>query len=257
MKVVILAGGFGTRLSEETDVRPKPMVEIGHQPILWHIMKLYSAHGFDEFVVCCGYKAEYIKDWFVNYRILRSDITVDLKNDAVEVHRHNSEPWRVTLVDTGDGTMTGGRVRRVADHLDDTFLLTYGDGVANVDITAEVAFHREQGTLATLTAVRPPGRFGAFPLHDDQNRVPSFTEKPEGDGAWINGGFFVCEPQVLDYIEGDDTTWEAEPMERLAAEGQLSAFRHDGFWHPMDTLRDKATLNDMWATDPPWKVWDD
>ncbi|HEY6531133.1 MAG TPA: glucose-1-phosphate cytidylyltransferase [Acidimicrobiales bacterium] len=257
MKVVILAGGYGTRLSEETDIRPKPMVEIGNRPILWHIMKLYSAYGFDEFVVCCGYKADYIKDWFVNYRLRQSDLTIDLKNDSIEVHKHSSEPWRVTLVDTGEGTLTGGRVKRVADHLDETFFLTYGDGISNVDIAAELAFHRAQGTLATLTAVQPPGRFGAFPLGDSDTLVPSFHEKPVGDGAWINGGFFVCEPEVLDYIEGDATTWEAEPMERLAHEGQLSAYRHDGFWQPMDTLRDKMKLNELWADDPPWKVWTD
>jgi glucose-1-phosphate cytidylyltransferase len=257
MKVVILAGGYGTRLSEMTDVRPKPMVEIGDRPILWHIMKLYSAHGFDEFVICCGYKSEFIKDWFINYRVRQSDLTVDLANDTLEVHRHNTEPWRVTLVDTGEGTMTGGRVKRVADHIDGPFLLTYGDGVSDVDITAEVAFHRQQGTLATLTAVQPPGRFGAFPLGDDEALVPTFKEKPDGDGAWINGGFFVCEPEVLDYIEGDQTTWEAEPMEALADAGQLSAYRHHGFWHPMDTLRDKVTLNEMWANGAPWKVWCD
>lgn len=257
MKVVILAGGYGTRLSEETDIRPKPMVEIGNRPILWHIMKLYSAYGFDEFVVCCGYKADYIKDWFVNYRLRQSDVTIDLKNDSIEVHKHSSEPWRVTLVDTGEGTLTGGRVKRVADHLDETFFLTYGDGISNVDIAAELAFHRAQGTLATLTAVQPPGRFGAFPLGDHDTLVPSFHEKPVGDGAWINGGFFVCEPGVLDYIEGDATTWEAEPMERLAHEGQLSAYRHDGFWQPMDTLRDKMKLNELWADNPPWKVWTD
>jgi len=256
-KVVILAGGYGTRLSEETDLRPKPMVQIGDRPILWHIMKLYSAHGLDEFVICCGYKGDFIKDWFVNYRMRQSDVTVDLKNDTIEVHRHSSEPWRVTLVDTGEGTLTGGRVKRIQDHIDDTFCLTYGDGIGDVDISRLLAFHEEQGTKATLTAVQPPGRFGAFPLSDADMRVPSFKEKPEGDGAWVNGGFFVCEPDVFEYIDGDNTTWEAEPMERLAEEGQLSAYRHDGFWQPMDTLRDKIKLNDMWADNPPWKVWND
>jgi len=255
VKVVILAGGYGTRLSEVTDVRPKVMVEIGERPVIWHIMKLYSAHGFHDFVICCGYRAEVIKDWFVNYRVRQSDITVDLKNDAVEVHRNAAEPWRVTLVDTGEGTMTGGRLKRVADHLDETFLLTYGDGVSDVDVSAEIDFHREQGVLVTLCAVQPPGRFGAFPLGDGETLVPTFKEKPHGDGAWVNGGFFVCEPEALDYIDGDDTTWEAEPLERLAEEGRLAAYRHHGFWHPMDTLRDKITLNDLWARGAPWKVW--
>jgi glucose-1-phosphate cytidylyltransferase len=258
MKVVILAGGYGTRLSEETDVRPKPMVEIGGRPILWHIMKLYSAYGLNEFVVCCGYKGEYIKDWFASYRMRQSDVTFDFKNDTVEVHRHTSEPWRVTLVDTGDATMTGGRVKRVADHLEgETFCLTYGDGVADVDIAALLRYHRDQGTYATLTAVKPPGRFGAFPLADHETRIPRFREKPEGDGAWVNGGFFVCEPQVLDYIEGDDTVFEGRPLERLAADGQLSAFRHTGFWQPMDTLRDKAVLTQAWEAGAPWKIWSD
>jgi glucose-1-phosphate cytidylyltransferase len=257
VKAVILAGGYGTRLSEETDLRPKPMVNIGNWPILWHIMKIYSAHGVDDFVICAGYKGELIKDWFVNYRLRQSDITVDLKNDSIEVHRNTSEPWRVTIVDTGEGTLTGGRVKRIEDHIDDTFCLTYGDGVGDVDITSLLAYHRECGTKATLTAVQPPGRFGAFPLGDTDRLVTTFREKPDGDGAWINGGFFVLEPSVFDYIEGDQTTWEAEPMERLAAEGELSAFRHHGFWQPMDTLRDKLELNDLWANEAPWKVWDD
>jgi glucose-1-phosphate cytidylyltransferase len=257
MKAVLLAGGYGTRLSEETNIRPKPMVEVGEQPILWHIMKLYSAFGIDEFVICAGYKGDYIVDWFANYRLRRSDVTFDLGKDTVEVHRHNGESWRVTVVDTGDGTMTGGRIKRVADHLDGTFCLTYGDGIGDVDISALLAFHREQGTLATLTAVQPPGRFGAFPLHGDENLVPTFKEKPDGDGAWVNGGFFVCEPEVLDYIAGDATTWEAEPMERLAEEGQLAAYRHHGFWQPMDTLRDKMNLEKLWAAGAPWKLWQD
>jgi glucose-1-phosphate cytidylyltransferase len=257
MKAVLLAGGYGTRLSEETNIRPKPMVEVGEQPILWHIMKLYSAFGIDEFVICAGYKGDYIVDWFANYRLRRSDVTFDLGKDTVEVHRHNGESWRVTVVDTGDGTMTGGRIKRVADHIDGTFCLTYGDGIGDVDISALVGFHREQGTLATLTAVQPPGRFGAFPLHGDENLVPTFKEKPDGDGAWVNGGFFVCEPEVLDYIAGDATTWEAEPMERLAEEGQLAAYRHHGFWQPMDTLRDKMNLEKLWAAGAPWKLWQD
>jgi len=258
MKVVILAGGYGTRLSEETVVRPKPMVEIGDMPILWHVMKIYAAHGFDEFVICCGYKSEYIKEWFVNYRLRHADLTVDLRDDTVEVHRSASEPWRVTLLDTGVTTLTGGRVKRAADHLTETFCLTYGDGVGDIDITAELAFHREQGTYATLTAVQPPGRFGAFALSDEETRVPAFHEKPEGDGAWINGGFFICEPDVFDYIDNDDTMWEAEPLSRLAADGQLAAFRHTGYWQPMDTLRDKVILNKLWERgDAPWKVWKD
>jgi glucose-1-phosphate cytidylyltransferase len=257
MKAVILAGGLGTRLSEETAIRPKPMVEIGHRPILWHIMKIYSAHGITDFVVCCGYKGHMIKEYFVNYYLHVTDVIVDLSENQIELKRNGAEPWRVTLVDTGDDTMTGGRVRRVREYLEDeTFFLTYGDGVADLDVGKLLDFHREQGVLATLTAVRPPGRFGAFMLHDQATLIESFREKPSGDGAWINGGFFVVEPEVLDYIDGDETVWERQPIERLAREGQLAAFRHLGFWQPMDTLRDRQLLEDLWAGgDAPWKTW--
>jgi glucose-1-phosphate cytidylyltransferase len=261
MKAVILAGGLGTRLSEETTVRPKPMVEIGGNPILWHIMKLYSSHGIDDFIVCCGYKGEVIKQYFLTYSQWSSDVTIDLKTDTVEFHRRASEPWRVTLVDTGFDTMTGGRLKRVSDYLeDDAFCLTYGDGVANVDITALIDFHRSTAALATMTAVRPPGRFGALVLEKDQTRVGSFAEKPIGDAggerAWINGGFFVLRPEVLTYIDGDDTVWEREPLERLAAGNELSAYRHEGFWQPMDTLRDKNLLEKLWESgSPPWRIW--
>lgn len=259
MKAVILAGGYGTRLSEETAVRPKPMVEIGGQPILWHIMKLYAAHGIDEFVICCGYKGSMIKDYFANYALHRADVTFDLARETTDFHRNGCEPWRVTLVDTGDATMTGGRLKRVRDYLDDeTFLLTYGDGVADVDIGRLIAFHREQRGLATLTAVQPPGRFGALVLEGGQTLVSGFHEKPRGEGesAWVNGGFFALEPKVLEYIDGDQSVWEREPLEQIARDGLLSAFRHEGFWQPMDTLRDKMVLEDLWATgQAPWKVW--
>ncbi len=257
MKAVILAGGLGTRLSEETAVRPKPMVEIGGRPILWHIMKIYSSHGINEFVVCCGYKGEVIKQYFANYFLNSADITFDLARNGMEVHRSEAEPWRVTLVDTGEHTMTGGRLKRIADHLDgESFCLTYGDGVTDVNIGELIRFHTSQNTAATLTAVQPPGRFGAFTLEAQQTRIPHFREKPDGDGAWINGGFFVLEPKVLDYIEGDSTVWEAEPMTRLAHDGELSAWRHEGFWHPMDTLRDKNYLEELWESGKaPWKVW--
>jgi glucose-1-phosphate cytidylyltransferase len=257
VKVVILAGGYGTRLSEETGVRPKPMVEIGDQPILWHIMKIYSAHGINDFVICCGYKGYVIKQYFANYVLNMSDVTFDLKDNRMEIHSNHTEPWRVTLIDTGDGTMTGGRLKRVRHHLgDETFCLTYGDGVSNIDIGRLVRFHREQGALATLTAVQPPGRFGTFSLPEGETHVRGFREKPRGDGAWINGGFFVLEPGVMDYIQGDDTVWEQEPLQNLARDGMLSAYRHDGFWHPMDTLRDKMVLEQMWvAGAAPWKVW--
>jgi glucose-1-phosphate cytidylyltransferase len=257
MKVVILAGGVGSRLSEETTIKPKPLIEIGDQPILWHIMKIYAAHGFDDFVVCCGYKGYAVKEYFASYVLRTGDVSFDLATGAMEVRSRRSEPWRVTLVDTGLDTMTGGRIRRVRDYLgDETFCLTYGDGVANIDIAGLVEFHRSQQTLATLTAVQPEGRFGALMLGHDESRITSFREKPDGDGAWINGGFFVLEPQVIDYIDGDDTIWEREPLQRLAREGQLSAYRHLGFWHPMDTLRDRSHLEALWASDaPPWKVW--
>lgn len=257
MKAVILAGGYGTRISEESAVRPKPMVEIGGMPILWHIMKLYASYGIDEFVVCCGYQGHMIVDWFAHYRLHSSDVTFDLAADDVHVHGSRVEPWRVTCVDTGLDTMTGGRLRRVADHLDGTFCLTYGDGLADIDLAALIAFHRAQRCSATLTAVQPPGRFGALALDATSEKVAYFREKPSGGHAsWINGGFFVLEPDVLDYIDGDDTVWEREPLERLAAKGELSAYRHQGFWQPMDTLRDKMVLENLWSGGaPPWRRW--
>lgn len=257
MKVVILAGGYGTRISEESGVRPKPMVEIGGMPILWHIMKIYSAHGLTDFVICCGYKSYVIKEYFTNYYLRSADITVDLAGNATQIHRNGVEPWKVTLVETGENTMTGGRLKRVKDYVgNDTFCLTYGDGVSDVNIRDLIEFHRRQKTLATLTAAQPPGRFGAFTLAQDQNKITQFAEKPEGDGAWVNSGFFVLEPKVMDYISGDASVWEREPMERLAHEGQLSAYRHNGFWQPMDSLRDKHVLEDLWKREnPPWKVW--
>jgi glucose-1-phosphate cytidylyltransferase len=255
MKAVILAGGFGTRISEESSVRPKPMVEIGVKPILWHIMKMYSVHGVNDFVIAAGYRGHLIKEYFANYFVHAADITVDLRANAVETHSTSAEPWRVTILDTGEDTMTGGRLKRVREHVGDaTFCLTYGDCVADLDVTAEVAFHRETGALATLAAVQPPGRFGVLSLEDE--RVTSFLEKPAGEGGWVNGGFFVAEPGVFDYIEGDKTVWEQEPMERLARANKLAAYRHSGFWHPMDTLRDKMVLEELWASgDAPWKVW--
>lgn len=257
MKAVILAGGLGTRLSEETSVRPKPMVDIGGHPILWHILKTYSAHGINDFVVCCGYKGHYIKEYFASYALRMSDVTVDLGKNRIDVHAAKAEDWRVTLVDTGDATMTGGRLKRVAEYLEDeTFCFTYGDGVADVDVTELVRFHREQGRLATMTAVQPPGRFGALVLGADQASIDSFNEKPDGDGAWVNGGYFVLEPGVLESIDGDDTVWEHGPLRELAHAGQLSAYRHTGFWQPMDTLRDKNVLEDLWSGGrAPWKVW--
>ncbi len=255
MKAVILAGGLGTRISEESHLKPKPMIEIGGRPIIWHIMKLYSAHGIREFIVCCGYKGYVIKEYFANYFLHMSDVTFDMENNRMEVHQASAEPWRVTLVDTGEATMTGGRLKRVANYLgDEPFCFTYGDGVSNVDITRLVAFHKAEGRLATLTAVQPPGRFGALVL--DGTRVNSFEEKPHGDGGWINGGFFVLSPKVIDYIDDDATTWERAPMERLAKEGQLGAWFHEGFWQPMDTMRDKVHLEELWASGKaPWKQW--
>jgi glucose-1-phosphate cytidylyltransferase len=259
MKAVILAGGFGTRLSEETGVRPKPMVEIGDKPILWHILKTFSAYGVNDFIICCGYKGEQIKAFFANYYLQKADVTFDLVNRKVELHSNHCEPWHVTLVDTGQNTMTGGRLKRVREHIgDERFFFTYGDGVSDVNLHALLDFHVERGTAATLTAVHPPGRFGAFTLHEGQTAIEAFREKPNGgaDGAWINGGFFVLEPRVIDYIDGDETVWERGPLERLACEGQLSAFRHTGFWHPMDTLRDRMTLEEYWnSKGAPWKVW--
>jgi len=260
MKAVILAGGYGTRLSEETVVRPKPMVEIGGRPIIWHIMRWYASFGIDDFIVCCGYRGDVLKDYFFNYHRLESDLTIDLGSGDMKIHRGASEQWRVTLVDTGLTTMTGGRVRRIRSYLDDeTFCLTYGDGVANVPLDELVAFHRREAATATLTAVKPPGRFGALTLHQGETRITSFKEKPvDGDGgdeAWINGGFFVLEPSAIDFIDGDDTVWEREPLEDLAEGGQLAAYRHDGFWQPMDTLRDKHLLEDLWSRgEAPWAV---
>jgi glucose-1-phosphate cytidylyltransferase len=257
MKVVILAGGYGTRISEESGVRPKPMVEIGGKPILWHIMKIYSAYGLNDFIICCGYKSHIIKEYFANYHLRAADITFDLAKNAMQIHQNDAEPWKVTLVDTGEGTMTGGRLKRVSKYLGDgTFCLTYGDGLSDVNIKELIAFHKAQGTLATLTAVQPPGRFGVFNLGHDNNRISTFKEKPHGDGAWVNGGFFVLESAVLDYISGDATVWEKEPLESLAESGRLSAYKHHGFWQPMDTLRDKNVLEELWQTGKaPWKKW--
>jgi glucose-1-phosphate cytidylyltransferase len=254
MKAVILAGGLGSRISEETGVRPKPMIEIGAKPILWHIMKTYAAHDVTDFVVCLGYRGYVIKEFFANYYLHACDVTFDLARNAVEIHQSTAEPWRVTLVDTGDDTMTGGRLGRVLGYLgNEDFCLTYGDGVADVDITALVAYHRQQGRLATVTAVQPPGRFGALEI--EGTAVTGFTEKPHGDGGWINGGFFVLSPEVGRYIGGDDTVWENEPLEGLASEGQLSVYHHQGFWQPMDTQRDMRQLQAMWESgDAPWTV---
>ncbi|MCP9773633.1 glucose-1-phosphate cytidylyltransferase [Synechococcus sp. Tobar12-5m-g] len=256
MKAVILAGGLGTRISEETHLKPKPMVEIGGKPILWHILKLYSHFGINEFVICCGYKGYVIKEYFANYFLHMSDVTFHMRTNSMEVHYKTAEPWEVTLVDTGESTLTGGRLRCVREYVGvDTFCFTYGDGVADVDITALIAHHRHSGRLATLTAVQPPGRYGALQLADE-NAICGFQEKPQGDGGWINGGFFVLEPEVIDRIEGDDTVWEQEPLKGLAAEGQLGAYRHHGFWQPMDTLRDRIHLEDLWQTGKaPWKLW--
>jgi glucose-1-phosphate cytidylyltransferase len=256
LRCVVLAGGLGTRISEETHLRPKPMIEIGGRPVLWHVLKVYSAHGINDFVICCGYKGYVIKEYFANYFLHMSDVTFDMASNRMEVHQHKAEPWRVTLVDTGDDTLTGGRLKRVADYVRDeeAFCFTYGDGVADIDISAELAFHKAHGRLATVGAVQPPGRYGALEM--DGEVVRGFIEKPRGDGGRINGGFFVLSPKVLDYIDGDQTPWESTPLERLATEGQLMAFEHDGFWQPMDTLRDKIHLEDLWATGrAPWKVW--
>ena len=255
MKVVILAGGLGTRISEETVTRPKPMVEIGGKPILWHIMKSYSTHGLHDFIICLGYKGYVIKEYFANYFLHMSDVTFDMKNNDMQVHNNSAEPWRVTLVDTGEHTMTGGRLRRVKEYLgNDDFCFTYGDGLSDVNIRQLVAFHRSQGTLATVTATQPTGRFGAMQM--EEHKVTHFQEKPKGDGSWINGGFFVLSPKAIDFIGGDESVWEREPLEALAAEGQLSAYLHHGFWQPMDTLRDKMHLEELWASGKaPWKTW--
>jgi glucose-1-phosphate cytidylyltransferase len=257
LKAVILAGGLGTRISEETHLKPKPMVEIGAKPIIWHIMKVYSAHGINDFVICCGYKGYIIKEYFANYFLHMSDVTFDMQNNEMFVHQRKAEPWRVTLVDTGENTMTGGRLRRVAEHLrgEEPFCFTYGDGVADVNVTRLIAFHRQHGRLATVTAVQPAGRYGALLI--EGSSVRAFIEKPRGEGGWVNGGFFVLSPQCIDYIEGDQSSWEAEPLARLAQAGQLVAFEHRGFWQPMDTLRDKTQLERLWASGAaPWKVWE-
>ena len=256
MKAVILAGGLGTRISEETHLKPKPMIEIGGKPILWHIMKLYSAHGVNDFVICCGYKGYIIKEYFANYFLHMSDVTFDMASNKMEVHQRNAESWRVTLVDTGDDTLTGGRLKRVAPYIEneDAFCFTYGDGVSDVDIGRSLAFHRSHGKMATITAVQPPGRYGA--IERVGNLVTGFVEKPRGDGGLINGGFFVLSPRVLGLIDGDQTSWESEPMTELAARGEMMAFEHDGFWQPMDTLRDKNLLEELWTGGKaPWKIW--
>jgi len=257
MKAVILAGGLGTRITEETHLKPKPMVEIAGMPILWHIMKLYSTYGINDFVICCGYKGYVIKEYFANYFLHMSDVTFDMVNNQMQVHQRKVEPWRVTLVDTGEETLTGGRLKRVSDYVKDeeAFCFTYGDGVANIDIAALVEFHRRHGKLATVTAVQPPGRYGALKMTG--NAVQGFMEKPLGDGGWINGGFFVLSPNCLNYIGGDQSSWECEPLEKLSADGQLMAFEHAGFWQPMDTLREKNQLEELWLSGKaPWKVWE-
>ncbi|WP_442597276.1 glucose-1-phosphate cytidylyltransferase [Parapusillimonas sp. JC17] len=256
MKAVILAGGLGTRISEETHLRPKPMIEVGGRPILWHIMKIYSAHGIQDFIICCGYKGYLIKEYFANYFLHMSDVTFDMANNQMEVHQRNAEPWRVTLVDTGESTMTGGRLKRVASYLqnEEAFCFTYGDGVANIDITSQISFHKAHGKQATITAVLPPGRYGA--LMRDDTAVQGFMEKPRGEGGWINGGFFVLSPSTLDLIDDDACSWEGEPLETLARSGQLHAFEHKGFWQPMDTLREKNLLEELWHNNQaPWKIW--
>ncbi|HEX5337628.1 MAG TPA: glucose-1-phosphate cytidylyltransferase [Gallionella sp.] len=256
MKAVILAGGLGTRISEETHLKPKPMIEIGGKPVLWHIMKLYSAYGIHDFIICCGYKGYVIKEYFANYFLHMSDVTFDMKNNRMKVHHHHAEPWRVTLVDTGDKTMTGGRLKRVQSYLgDDDFCFTYGDGVADVDIGALVSFHKAHGKRATVTAVQPPGRYGALSMEGAS--VRGFIEKPQGDGGWINGGFFVLSPSCLDYVVDDSTSWEVEPLAHLADRNELMAYEHNGFWQPMDTLRDKNHLEALWQSgNAPWKVWE-
>lgn len=261
MKVLILAGGLGSRLSEETTLKPKPMVEIGSQPIIWHIMKIYSHYGHNDFIILCGYKGYLIKEFFANYSLHRSDLTVDMVNHTTVYHKNHAEPWKVTLIDTGQDTMTGGRIKRARNYVgEEPFLLTYGDGVSNINVNELIEFHKSQRSFVTLSAIQPPGRFGAFTLEAGTNKIVSFREKPDGDGhdtAWINGGFFVVEPEAFDFIEGDRTVWERDPLETVAAIGKLAAYRHKGFWHPMDTLRDKSTLEELWnSRKAPWKVWE-
>lgn len=254
MKAVILAGGVGSRLEEETHLKPKPMVEIGGKPILWHIMKIYSAYNINEFVICLGYKGYMIKEYFTNYLLHTSDVTIDIKNNKINIHQENAEPWHVTLVDTGDKTMTGGRVKRIAKYVNKTFCLTYGDGLSNLNISNAINLHKQNNLIATITAVQPPGRFGALVIN--ANKVTHFQEKPRGDSSWLNGGFFVFEPDIMDYLEDDETILEREPLENLAKSGQLGAYKHDGFWRPMDTLRDKIYLEELWTRGKaPWKVW--
>ncbi len=254
MKAIILAGGLGTRISEESASKPKPMIEIGGMPILWHIMKMYSAHGINDFIVCCGYKGYVIKEYFANYFLHMSDVTIDMSNNSIEVHHKKAEPWKVTLVDTGETTQTGGRLKRVDNYIEGDFCMTYGDGVGSVDISSLVKFHQGHGKLATMTAVQPPGRFGALEIEGTQ--IKSFLEKPQGDGGWINGGFFILNPKVLGLIDGDEILWEKQPLEALAKQGQLQSFFHSGFWQPMDTLRDKSHLEELWALgNAPWKFW--
>jgi glucose-1-phosphate cytidylyltransferase len=256
MKAVILAGGLGTRISEETHLKPKPMIEVGGRPILWHLMKIYSSHDINDFVICCGYKGYVIKEYFANYFLHMSDVTFDMKNNKMEVHQGNAEPWKVTLVDTGEDTLTGGRLKRVKDYLidEEAFCFTYGDGLADIDVSELVNFHKNQGKLATVTAVQPPGRYGALDIKNHQ--VAQFIEKPKGDGGWINGGFFVLSPKCIDYIENDQSSWEGSPLVTLAKQGELAAYEHSGFWQPMDTLREKNLLEDLWASGKaPWKAW--
>lgn len=254
MKAVILAGGRGTRIEEETSLKPKPLIEVGGKPLLWHIMKIYSYYDINDFIICLGYKGYMIKEYFSNYFLHMSDVTIDIKNNRIDVHQINAEPWRVTLVDTGEESMTGGRIRRIKKYTDETFCLTYGDGLGNVDITKCIEFHKKNDVIATITAVQPPGRFGALVIQDD--KITKFQEKPPGDSNWINGGFFVCEPEIIDYIEGDKTIFEHEPLERLSSQRELAAYKHRGFWHPIDTLRDKNYLNQLWENgNAPWKTW--
>ena len=254
MKAVILAGGQGTRISEETHLKPKPMIEIGGKPILWHILKTYSAYDINEFIICLGYKGYQIKEYFANYYLHESDLTIDIQKNSLEIHETKADPWKITLIDTGDNSMTGGRIKRISKYLDDTFCLTYGDGLSNVDVSQIIATHKKNNTLATQTAVQPPGKFGAITIENE--KVTTFEEKPKGDAGWVNGGFFVLEPSVVDYIQGDTTMFEREPLQQLTKENQLSAYYHRGFWHPMDTLRDKNKLEELWSNgNAPWKVW--